>query len=82
MESLKKDVHRPITILLWDYMTHHWVNVFDLGDNSTKKWVQKIHMGTFTYSDVLYPLPNILRRAWKHGGIAAVVSILVGFAFG
>ena len=52
MESLKKDVHRPITILLWDYMTHHWVNVFDLGDNSTKKWVQKIHMGTFTYSDV------------------------------
>ena len=51
MESLKKDVHRPITILLWDYMTHHWVNVFDLGDNSTKKWVQKIHIGTFTYSD-------------------------------
>ena len=32
-------------------MTHQWVNVFDLGDNSTKKWVQKIHMGTFTYSD-------------------------------
>ena len=32
-------------------MTHQWVNVFDLGDNSMKKWVQKIHMGTFTYSD-------------------------------
>ena len=31
---------------------------------------------------VTLPLPNIIRRAWKHGGIAAVVSILVGFAFG
>ena len=40
-------------ILLWDYMTHQWVNVFDFGDNSLKKWVQKIHMGTFTYSDAV-----------------------------
>ena len=53
VESLKKDMDRLVTIPIWDYMTHQQVNVFDLRDNSMKKWVQKIHMGTFTYSDGL-----------------------------
>ena len=48
--------------------------MFDLRGNSSKKWVQKIHMGTFTYSDVapLYfrsnGVPNSVAEFFEKGG--------------